>query len=244
MGPPDKITNGPDMEKNLLADWENAFAGYLRGLGEGPDGAHDLGHVQRVWKTAQLISREEGESQAGGIVQEGAGADLLIVLAAAYFHDLVALPKDHPRRREASRLCAEKTGLLLEQIFPDFPADKIAGVRHAIHAHSFSAGIRPETLEARILQDADRLEALGAIGLARVFYTAGQLNARLFDAEDPLGRERPLDDRLFALDHFQMKLLKLPSLMNTPTGRKLAEKRAAYLADFLGKICDEIEGGH
>jgi uncharacterized protein len=99
-------------------------------------------------------------------------------------------------------------------------------------------------VEAKILQDADRLEAVGAIGLARVFYTAGQLNAKLFDPEDPLAVNREPDDRAYALDHFSLKLLKLPALMNTRTGKRLAEANAGYLVNFLQKIDAEIRGDY
>jgi uncharacterized protein len=235
------------MEQKLLAGWESRFAEYMEGLanhgveglaGQGAeglvgqgDGSHDLGHFQRVWKAARYINREEGGQ-----------ADLLVLLAAAYFHDLVSLPKDDPRRKEASRLSAERTAVLLREEFAGFPPDKIEGVRHAIHAHSFSAGVEAQTPEAKILQDADRLEALGAIGLARVFYTAGRLNGRLFDAGDPLAERREPDDKRFALDHFQLKLLKLPAMMNTRTGRRLAERNAEYLRGFIRKIEREIGG--
>jgi len=113
---------------------------------------------------------------------------------------------------------------LLESAFNDFPAEKIKGVHHAIHAHSFSANVLPQTIEAKILQDADRLEALGAIGLARVFYVAGQLNTQLFHPEDPLAEQRIADDTLYALDHFPLKLFKLPSLMHTATPERWPNK--------------------
>lgn len=171
-------------------------------------------------------------------------ADELVLLAAAYFHDIVSLPKNDPRRGESSRLSAEKAGRLLEEEFVGFPRDKIAGVQHAILAHSFSAGIAPETAEARILQDADRLEAMGAIGVARVFYIAGQLGAQLFDAEDPLAAGRELDDRRYALDHFAVKLLKLPAMMHTATARRHAEKNAAWMRLFIEKLCHEIDGDY
>jgi uncharacterized protein len=214
-----------------LADWEVRFVAYIREHGNLTDGSHDLGHFQRVWKAAQFINREEG-----------GGADELVLLAAAYFHDWVSLPKDHPQRRESSRLSAEKTVELLAGAFADFPVEKVEGVRHAIHAHSFSAGVEARTLEAKILQDADRMEAVGAIGAARTFYTAGQLNCQLFDADDPLGEVRELDDRRFALDHFQVKLLKLPAMMQTAAGRRLAEKNAVWLRLFVQKMREEIEG--
>ena len=190
-----------------------------------------MGHFQRVWKTAQYINQ-----------QEGSPADPLVLLASAYFHDLVSLPKNHLQRKDSSRLSAERTVELLIVDFPDFPREKMEGVRHAIHAHSFSAGVEALTAEARILQDADRMEAVGAIGLARVFYTAGQLNQQLFDGRDPLAEGRTPDDQQYALDHFQVKLLKLPALMNTGTGRRLAEANADYLRQFLQKISGEIAG--
>ncbi|WP_431214627.1 hypothetical protein ACQ86N_07560 [Puia sp. P3] len=83
---------------------------------------------------------------------------------------------------------------------------------------------------------------MGAIGLARVFYTAGQMSQRLFDGRDPMAKGRVVDDQRFALDHFQVKLLKLPAMMNTGAGRRLAEKNADYLREFLKKIEEEIDG--
>ncbi|MCP5995663.1 HD domain-containing protein, partial [Klebsiella pneumoniae] len=103
----------------------------------------------------------------------------------------------------SSRLAARKTREILSRDFPDFPPDRYAAVEHAIEAHSFSAGIAPQSLEAKIVQDADRLEALGAIGLARVFAVSGALGTALFDADDPFAGARALDDKAFALDHFQ-----------------------------------------
>ena len=215
----------------LLADWEARFTAYIREHGQLTDGSHDLGHFQRVWRAARFINREEG----------GVG-DELVLLAAAYFHDWVSFPKDHPQRRESSRLSAEWTVGVLREVFTDFPADKIEGVRHAIHAHSFSAGVEARTPEARILQDADRQEALGAIGAARTFYVSGQLNQQLFDGEDPLAVDRAPDDRRYALDHFQVKLLKLPAMMNTAAGRRLAERNADWLRAFARKMEEEIRG--
>ena len=215
----------------FLTEWEARFVGWLREHGDHRDGSHDLGHFERVWKAAQYIN-----------TAEGGAADELVLLAAAYFHDLVALPKDHPERRRSSLLSAEKTAVLLAADFPEFPAEKIAGVAHAIHAHSFSAGVVAETVEAKILQDADRMEALGAIGIARVFYTAGQLGGRLFDAADPLAVGRELDDRRYALDHFEAKLFRLPAMMNTASGKALAERHAGWMRGFVEKLRQEIEG--
>ncbi len=190
------------------------------------DGAHDLGHLRRVWANARLIALEEG------------GADAEILLAAAFFHDLVNLPKSAPNRAEASRLSAEAAVTFLRG--DGFPEAKLAAVAHAIAAHSFSAALPAETAEARILQDADRLEALGAVGLARMFSVAGQMGAALFDPEDPMALHRPLDDKRFSLDHLEVKLFRLPAMMQTATGRAMAEARAEWMASFRTRLLAEI----
>jgi uncharacterized protein len=216
-----------------LAEWEGRFAGWLRAHHDSRDGSHDLGHFSRVWKRADHINKEEG-----------CVADELVLLAAAYFHDLVALPKNHPERSRSSLLSAERTSALLAADFPDFPVEKIAAVAHAIHAHSFSAAVSADTVEAKILQDADRMEALGAIGVARVFYTSGQLQQGMFDADDPMAERRALDDRRYALDHFEVKLFRLPAMMNTVSGRVMAERNAEWMRGFVEKMRKEIAGDH
>lgn len=221
----------PDTDTTALALWETRFLDYLAAHYDSTDASHDIGHFKRVWRHAVKI--DEGE---------GGTADKLVLLTAAYFHDFVSLPKNHPDRQQASLLCANRVRSLLQQDFPGFPADRIEAVCHAIHTHSFSANIMPETPEACILQDADRMEALGAIGLSRVFYIAGQLQTALFDPSDPLAQQRIPDDRQYALDHFQLKLLQLPGLMRTATGRRIASAEAAYLQSFLHKINGEITG--
>ncbi|MNC48712.1 putative hydrolase [compost metagenome] len=168
--------------------------------------------------------------------------DGLAVLVACYFHDIVSLPKNHPQRGRSSQLAAEKTRTILRDHFPDFPEQHYAAILHAIEAHSFSAGIAPQTLEAKIVQDADRLEALGAIGLARVFAVSGALGVALFDADDPFADRRELDDRAFALDHFQTKLLRLPATMQTAAGQALAQHNADFLIQFMAKLSAELSG--
>lgn len=117
-------------------------------------------------------------------------------------------------------------------------------VGHAIEAHSFSGQISPTTLEAKIVQDADRLEALGAIGLARVFAVSGALGTALFDADDPFARRRPLNDKRFALDHFQTKLLTLPQTMQTGRGKALAQHNARFLVTWMAKLSAELNGDY
>ncbi len=212
-----------------IARWQARFEQYLHDNWLQDDKAHDVAHFHRVWKTAQRI-------------MEGTEANRLVVLSACYFHDIVNLPKNHPERHLASAQAALETLRILEIHFPDFPHDMYDAVAHAVHAHSFSAGVEPQTLEAKIVQDADRLESLGAIGLARVFYTSGALGRPLFDSEDPLAGQRELDDARYALDHFQQKLLKLPQTMQTEAGRKLARHNADFLVHYMAKLCAELKG--
>ncbi|HEX2532583.1 MAG TPA: HD domain-containing protein [Chitinophagaceae bacterium] len=217
---------------SFLAAWRPRFIAYLEAHPHN-DAAHDLHHFHRVWKRCRLLNREEGSI-----------ADERVLLAAAYFHDLISLPKNHPDRSRSSVLSAEAATRLLQEKFTDFPAGLIPEVAHAIEAHSFSAGIPPRTPEARILQDADRMEALGAIGIARCFYTAGRLGGQLFHPGDLHGTHRPLDDTAYALDHFPLKLLRLPGQMQTAAGRRMAASEAAFLELFLRKLEEEaMDGG-
>lgn len=212
-----------------LTHWQQRFDTWLQQHYTQADAAHDATHFRRVWQTAQQIAA--GES-----------VDELVILTACYFHDIVSLPKNHPQRQQASRMAAQKAREILSVDFPDFPASGYEGVMHAIEAHSFSAGIAPQTREAKIVQDADRLEALGAIGLARVFAVSGVLGVALFDGNDPFADARELNDKKYALDHFRTKLLALPHTMQTEKGRELARHNADYLVQFMAKLSAELQG--
>ena len=190
------------------------------------DAAHDMGHLRRVWAMARLIALDEPQ------------ADLEVLLAAAFLHDAVNLPKDAPDRANASALSAQVASRYLATI--DFPAARISAVAHAIEAHSFSAGIEPRTIEAAILQDADRLDALGAVGLARMFAVAGRMGAALFDPDDPLARRRPLNDKAFSLDHLEVKLFPVAQAMRTSTGQRIAAERRDWMESFRSRLLSEI----
>jgi uncharacterized protein len=118
--------------------------------------------------------------------------------------------------------------------------DRIDKVLYAVEVHSFSRGIIPTTLEARILQDADRLDAMGAIGIARLFVTGGALGREMYHLQDPFCREREPDDKRWNLDHFYRKLLKLESGMHTSAAKRLAAKRARVLEQYLQDLEEEI----
>ena len=217
------------MEQPQIDHWRNLFINWLNTNWAQDDKAHDLHHLHRVWRNCKKIANEEHDH-----------ADMLVLLTAAYFHDLVSLPKSDPDRNKSSWFSAEKTVGLLSNKFSNFPAELLPAVHHAIHAHSFSANVQTTSLEAAILQDADRMEALGAMGIARLFYTAGLMGSNLYNADDPAAKHRILNDSSFALDHIDVKLLKLPATMKTVSGRRMAETEAAYILDFKTKMLKEI----
>ncbi len=189
------------------------------------DGSHDMAHILRVFKNAMRIEAQEG-------------GDVRILTAAVLLHDCVAVEKNAPHRAQASRLAAEKARGLLEGL--GWNSADLDAVAHAILTHSFSANITPESLEAKILQDADRLDAIGMVGAARCFYIAGRLGSGLYDPADPLAQNRPLDDKRFAIDHFETKLFRLADGFRTGTGKTLAQARQQRLRQVLDMFVDEI----
>jgi uncharacterized protein len=191
------------------------------------DPAHDLSHVQRVVQNTLRLTETEGGNAA-------------ITVPAAWLHDCVSVAKDSPLRKQASKLAAEEAVRFLRSV--DYPTDLLEPIYHAIEAHSFSANIETDTLEASIVQDADRLEAVGAIGITRCFLTGGSLGTPLYDPADPFAENREPNDRLYTLDHFYCKLLGLTETMKTEAGKTEAIKRTEYMRDFLKQLGAEI--GH
>lgn len=189
------------------------------------DGAHDEAHLRRVWRNVEAIRGEEG-------------GDSEILLAATLLHDCIWVDKASPERPLASRMAADKARALLTAL--GWAPERTEQACHAIAAHSFSAGIAPETTEAMILQDADRLDAMGHIGIARCLYLAGASGRAIYDPADPAARTRALDDAAFALDHFRTKLLTLGEGFRTATGRRLARDRAMVLRDFYDGLLAEV----
>ena len=191
------------------------------------DGAHDLSHVVRVWRNVQLIHRDEG-------------GDLEVLAAAVLLHDCVQVAKDSPSRSTASMLAANEARVRLGVL--GWEPSRINTVACAIESHSFSAGLAPTSIEGCILQDADRLDAIGFGGIARCFYTAGRLGSRLYDLADPEGKNRALDDGRNALDHFPKKLLTLEGTFTTRTGRDLARERHQRVLEFYRGMLAEVQG--
>jgi len=189
------------------------------------DSAHDFEHTMRVYKNAQKICRKEKSNQK-------------IVLSAALLHDIVSYPKSDKRSKMSSLESAKKSKKILEKF--DFSKKEIIIISDAIRDHSFSQNKIPKTLEGQILQDADRLDALGAIGIARVFATGGSLKRPFYNIDDPFCNKRIPDDKTWTVDHFFQKLLKLESLMNTKSGKTEAKKRTRMLKEYLNQLKQEL----
>ena len=121
-----------------------------------------------------------------------------------------------------------------------YPAGHIPAVEHAIAAHSFSAGIPPRTHEAQVVQDADRLDALGAIGIARTLLLGGAMGKPLYDRDEPLPASRTPDDKDNVIDHFYVKLLGLAATMHTAAARQEGERRTQLMQDYLQALAREV----
>jgi uncharacterized protein len=216
--------NPEDAAERLRRDWEPRFRQFVSGQ-PGADPGHGPAHLERVVATALRLAAEEG-------------ARIEVVLPAAWLHDCAHVAKDSPDRARASRLAADHALRYLEAA--GYPPALLPDVGHAIEAHSYSAGIPPRTVEAKVVQDADRLDALGAIGLARCIAVGAALGRPVYEPRDPFCREREPDDGGASVDHFYTKLLKLAGTMQTASGRREAERRTDFLRSFLAQLESEI----
>ena len=185
---------------------------------ENKTGTHDFSHTMRVFHLSEKIGIEEN-------------ADMEILLPSALLHDVGrSQPGDHAEN--SGRIAAE----ILKQLA--FPEEKIEKIIYAISVHRYAKGEIPKTLDAKILQDADRIDALGAIGIMRTFSYGSR---KLYNEDDPFNETgRKLNDKEYSLDHFYQKLLKLPELMHTKTGKKIAKEREKFMLKFLDELRKEI----
>ena len=199
------------------------------------DPSHDFDHVERVVANCIKLSQDSSLSTPPNIE---------FLVAAALLHDLVNLPKNHPERMSASLFAAERSfGILVNA---GFSAVEIKQIQLIIQEHSYSAGHEATSLEAAILQDADRLDALGAIGVMRTVTCGTKFGSSYYRKENgfAVAGEWPaeLDDTKFVVDHFYKKLLKLPEKMNTELGARLAGERAMFMKAFLSQLESESIG--
>lgn len=189
------------------------------------DPAHDLSHIKRVVNNALYLTDIEQ-------------CDVQVTLPAAWLHDCVQVPKDSPDRARVSRLAADEAVRFLSS--QGYPEALFSAVHHAVAAHSYSAAIPIESVEAGVVQDADRLDALGAIGITRCLLTGGALGSDIYHPEDPFCEHRAPDDKAYMVDHFYAKLFKLPDTMVTEAGRQEARRRVGMMESFLHELGREV----
>lgn len=187
--------------------------------------AHDLLHVLRVSAVGRQIAEREG-------------ASVTVVVGAALLHELFSYPKGDPRSHRSGEVCAVQAGEELSRL--EAPEELSRAICYAISVHGFSAGITPDTLEAKVLQDADRLDAIGALGIARCFATCCQMGRPFYEPADPFCRTRIPDDRRYGVDHFYRKLLKIPERLHTETGRSMAVARVGFMQQYLVQLEREL----
>lgn len=194
------------------------------------DLAHGWEHVSRVYTLAHYIAEREG-------------ANRFITSMAALMHDLGRAARQdgagHTRHHADLSVALATEILNRYQVAPELQKD----ILHAIIAHSFSRGVEPETLEAGVVRDADRLDGLGAIGIMRWAVTGTMLQTPetlSYHPEDPFAEAHAPDDKRYMLDHFYIKLLKLGETMITETGRMLAQRRIAFMQTYLYEFAREL----
>jgi uncharacterized protein len=192
------------------------------------DPSHDFLHAHRVMTLAEEIALDEK-------------ADVEVLIPAALFHDVIVYPKNHSLSKNEADESAEYTGNLLRSI-NEYPVVKIEKVMECIRVHSFSKGITPELLEAKILQDADRLEATGAISILRTFASTGQMKRPFYNESDPFCENRDPEPFNYGLDLFYTRLLKVEGMMHTNLAKNIAQKRTAFLRSFLQQLESELDG--
>ena len=200
-----------------------------RRLYDSADAVHDFDHVLRVLQLAQHIGTVEG-------------ADVRIVQAAALLHDVGRCEAEAAGIDHAYAAAERARGILAHQ-----PPPMVDAVAHAVAAHRFRTEPEPATLEARVLFDADKLDAIGAVGVARAFAYGGAHGQRLWAPVESVDLDRWLADGDDADAHtpvheFIVKLSRIRDHLYTPTGRRMAADRHDYMADFFARLAREVRG--
>ena len=198
---------------------------YVKKIYAQNDPSHDFAHIMRVYKNAEKICRNEKVNER-------------LVLVSVLLHDIVKKSQSDKRIKSSADLSANKSIIILKKL--KFLDSDIRIVTEAIRNHSFTKKKVSKNIVGKILQDADRLDALGAIGIARVFSVSGAKNRQFYEPNDPFLKNRKADDRKWALDHFFKKLLLLERMMNTKTGKIEAKKRTKVLKSYLTSLKKEI----
>ena len=196
------------------------------------DSAHGFAHVLRVWRLVQRIGPREG-------------ADMPLLEAAALLHDVARADE------EAGGPCHAQAGAeRARQILAACPAEQVEAVAEAIRTHRYRANLAPRTLEARILYDADKLDAIGAVGVARAFAIAGKHNHLLYaevsadyaERQRQEGRGDAGNTAHTAVHEFVFKLSRLKDTLFTATAKEIATERHRFMVAFFERLASEVKG--
>lgn len=218
------------MDKNKLMI--DCFRLLMPHIGE-HDKSHDLEHMRRVFNLGMRIAKSE-------TIQV---TDYDILIPALIFHDSVIFRKDDPRNNLAPSKSADLAEVLLKSV-PGYPEIKIKGVKDCIQECSFSNGIEPSTWESAILQDADKLESVGALAIMRTFSSGGEMNRPFYNPLDPLCKGEVTEKVGASIELFKKRLFVVAKTMSTNEGKRLAQKRVTFLRSFWERYKEElIEGG-
>lgn len=209
----------PSLEKQLIKIARLKMASH--------DPSHDISHALRVMSLARTIAKSEK-------------ADQDVVVPAALLHDIINYPKNHPKRHLSSDESAKLAEVILKNL-TTYPKEKIKKVCESIRQCSFSKGISHDFVEAKVLQDADSLEATGAISIMRTFASAGSMGRQFYNETDPFCEARIPNDSMFALDLFFSRLLKIQDRLYTKTAQRIAKRRTLFLKKFLESLKKDIE---
>lgn len=191
--------------------------------------AHDFDHVKRVMRLVERIGRAEN-------------GDLEILRAAALLHDIGRIEEE-----KTGECHAEKGALLARKILMDcgFPESKIEAVLHCIESHRFRGNLKPRSLEAKILYDADKLDAIGAIGIARAYSFGGERGQKLYTNSTKVNKfelKKQIDLEHTPVVEFAIKLGKIKEHLYTKTAREIARGRHRFMVKFYERLQKEVEG--
>lgn len=221
--PDDKSVSAMDTEDALIE--VKAFA---KACFDKSSGSHDWEHTLRVFRLCEVI---------GGVEN----ADMDVLRVAAYLHDIGRGLQD----ASDGAVCHAEKGAQIAEPFVErlrLSTEQKQNIIHCIRSHRFRNHHTPATLEAKVLFDADKLDAIGAIGVARAFLFAGEMGARLHNPDLDVEDAKPYSADDTGYREFKVKLCKIKDQMLTAEGRKLAQERHAFMNDFFNRFLEEYEG--
>jgi uncharacterized protein len=202
--------------------------GFAEACFDGASGSHDWEHTLRVFRLCEMMGPAEN-------------ADMDVLRVAAYLHDIGRAFQDASN----GAVChAEKGAQLAGPLVEKLPLTdrQKQNIIHCIRSHRFRNQHQPRTVEAKILFDADKLDAIGAVGVARAFLFAGEIGARLHNSDIEAEDAQPYSENDTGYREFKIKLCKIKDRMLTAEGRKLARERHAFMNDFFNRFLDEYAG--